>query len=243
MTYEAQRAIKSSDCVLYLLNEPAIKKWVEDNSNKAYSLDAIYFSNEKRKDSYSRIEKEVEFFLERYDHVCFVTYGNPVFFSSFTSNIVNSLKKKEINIEIMPAISALDCLYADLAIDPSEQGLQSFEATSFLLNDQNFSTDTPLVIWQVGVIGITDIIKQETDLRKRAKYIDLFIDKLTQSYSPSHECYHYVASQYPGVQSNVVKLTLNDLRLFDVDRLATLFIPAEKKKSINANILKLLKEN
>lgn len=243
LTYETQFAVKTCDCVLYLLNEPAIKKWIDDNAKKAFSLDDIYFSNKNREESYHMIERAVESYLENHEHVCFITYGNPIFFSSFTSNIVTTLKQKKISVDIIPAISSLDCLYTDLVIDPSDHGIQSFEATSFILNNQMFTSDTPLIIWQIGVIGITDIIKNKIDLQRRSQFINIFVNKLMENFSPNHECFHYVASQYPGVQSSIIKMTLDELRFFNIDRLATLYIPPEKSKSINSEVLELLKNN
>lgn len=243
LTYETQAAIKSSDCVLYLLNEPAIKKWIQENSKKSLSLDDVYFADNERKESYKKIEEKVEDLLECHEKVCFLTYGNPVFFSSFTSNIASRARSLGADVEVFPAISSLDCIYSDLEIDPSEKGVQSFEATSFILNDQSFSSDTPLVIWQVGVIGITDIIRENIDIERRRAFLQLFIKKLSGSYPLNHQCFLYVASQYPGLKPVINKMTLEELGSFDIDRLTTLYIPEYKEKTTNTKVLSLLKKS
>lgn len=58
----------------------------------------------------------------------------------------------------MPGISAIDCLFADLKIDPASMGLQSYDATEFLLYDENFSTTSHLVLWQIAIIGEIGVV-------------------------------------------------------------------------------------
>src|SRR2546429_6584747 len=42
-------------------------------------------------------------------------------------------REEGFEAEMLPAVSAEDCLFADLGVDPGDEGCQSFEATSFLL--------------------------------------------------------------------------------------------------------------
>ena len=48
-------------------------------------------------------------------------------------------------------ISAEDCLFADVGVDPALPGYQTFEATDLLLNAREICTDLHVVIWQVCV--------------------------------------------------------------------------------------------
>src|SRR6266550_2938645 len=54
---------------------------------------------------------------------------------------------------MLPAVSALDCLVADLGIDPATTGLQSYEATDFIVHRRRPDTAATLVLWQIGVVG------------------------------------------------------------------------------------------
>jgi len=54
---------------------------------------------------------------------------------------------------MLPGISAEDCLFADLGIDPSFMGCQTVEATDLLLRNRPLITSGHVLIWQVGVVG------------------------------------------------------------------------------------------
>src|SRR3546814_12469546 len=50
-------------------------------------------------------------------------------------------------------VSAEDCLYADLGIDPGEVGCQHYEASQFMFYRRRIDPSAYLVLWQVGVAG------------------------------------------------------------------------------------------
>ena len=54
---------------------------------------------------------------------------------------------------MLPGISAEDCLFAELGIDPSKNGCQSFEATDFLVYKRKFDNRSSLILWQIGANG------------------------------------------------------------------------------------------
>jgi hypothetical protein len=56
-----------------------------------------------------------------------------------------------VSARMLPGVSAEDNLIADLGVDPA--GLQSYEATGFLVYKYRFDTSAGLVLWQVGVLG------------------------------------------------------------------------------------------
>ena len=54
---------------------------------------------------------------------------------------------------MLPGISAEDCLFADLGVDPAEAGCQSYEATRFLERRPAIEPRAALILWQIGVVG------------------------------------------------------------------------------------------
>jgi len=241
LSYEVQAAVKHSDCVLYLVNEPAIKNWIATNSKKSLSLDDAYFSCQRRSNSYSMIEKKVAEQLESYSKVCLLVYGNPVFFSTAAVKISLDLSKKGISVDVMPAISALDCLFTDLRVDPANDGFQSYEATSFVVYDHDFITNSSLILWQIGVIGIVDTIteKKTCDPNNRV-FMGFLVEKLLSKYPPYHLCYIYVAAQYPGSSPQISECQISQLSDIDIDRLATLYIPPSSNKIAKKDLINLL---
>ena len=240
LTLEVKSLIATSSCILYLLNEPALKNWVARNSKNAISLDSLYFSNSVRSESYHEISKEIFKYLERYEDVCFLTYGHPVFFCSILTELKKQAEREPIEMQILPGISALDCLFADLGVDPSERGMQSYEATEFLVYDRVYSPTTHLVLWQIAVIGATHVIHNEPNFNFQKKGLSLLVTKLLDQYPETHQVCLYVASQYPHIPFELTKLKLIDIIEVQIPRLATLYIPPAKKKTINQAILREL---
>lgn len=240
MTIEVKSLIATSSCILYLLNEPAIKNWITRSSKNAISLDSLYFSNSFRSEVYNQISKEIFNYLEKYDDVCFLTYGHPTFFCSILTELRKQTHIEPIDMHILPGISALDCLFADLAVDPSDVGMQSYEATEFLVYEQLYSPLTHLVLWQIAVIGEIGIIQNELNFNRQKKGLHLLVAKLLEHYPAKHDIYLYVASQYPHIPFELTKIKLTELMDVQIPRLATLYVPPAKKKTINKAILREL---
>ena len=93
---------------------------------------------------------------------------------------------------MLPAVSAEDCLFADLGIDPGD-GCQAYEATSFLMQRHPIDPTAHLLLWQVGTIGNWTYESTGYDLRT----FPSLVAKLQQFYSPAHPVTVYEASFDP----------------------------------------------
>ncbi len=219
-----------------------MKNWVVKNARKYISLDDIYFSSKQRSESYDKIANELLSSIQKNDNVCFLIYGHPTFFSSVVDKIKKRISSEDIIIQVMPGISAMDCLFADLKIDPGSMGLQSYDATEFLLYDEKFSTTSHLVLWQIAIIGEIGVVKNsKINLDKQKKAITILITKLLIHYPADHIVKLYVASQYPSIEFELVSIELQKLNEINISRLATLYIPPSKEKTINLDVINELK--
>ncbi len=242
LTLEAKALINEADCVLYLLNETAMKHWVVENSKKAISLDDIYFSSEKRTESYRKIASKVIDISLQHRNTCFVIYGHPLVLCEPVVKIIrsDSRQSNKLRVNVLPGISSLDCLFSDLEVDPGEFGIQAFEATNFVTHDYDFSIHSNLVLWQIGVSGITSIVSTENEQleAKRLKSIALITKKLLKKYDWNHEVYLYVAAQYPQISCEIQKIKLCDLPNVSINRLATAYIPPLGYAKKSSKVLK-----
>ena len=245
LTLEVKSAIENCDCVLYLVNEPAYKRWITENSKNSISLDAEYFSGNSRKSVYKQIEDKVVKYCLEYSSTCFITYGHPFFLSNSALSIAKHVKTtyEDTDIVVMPGISSLDCLFCDLMLDPGDLGIQAFETTDFLLFERDFVTSSHLVLWQIGVAGIQDVIKGG-EIHSCAVYqeaLSLIQSKLLKKYPPKHPIYLYVASQYPSQKCSIDKITIDSLTKHKINRLSTAYIPPATSKEINLNLQERLR--
>lgn len=81
-----------------------------------------------------------------------VFYGHPGNFVSPTRRALAIARDEGYVAKMLPGISADDCLFADLLIDPCYPGLQTVEATDVLVRNRPLQTSSHVVIYQVGVI-------------------------------------------------------------------------------------------
>lgn len=236
LTTEAITYIKQSDIVLYLVNDPILKLWIEEQNSNSESLDFLYSSTPMRAEAYNLISSYVLEHLYQNKHVCFVLYGHPAVFSKPGIEAVKIAKHNGYNARILPGISSEDCLFADLLIDPGSSGCQSFEATDFLIHQRQFDICSYLILWQIDALGI----QGHESTKDKKVGITLLVEHLIKYYEDTHEIIIYEAAQYPGFEPKIIHVKLVQLHNIDLTNLSTLCVPPKKKARRNEFVLKAL---
>lgn len=236
LTHETKICIEQADFVLYLVNDPAMKSLINAINSNSESLDEIYNRSSLRAENYSDIVLRIVSALEKYKTVCFIVYGHPLVLSNSALKVAQYAKDKGINLQINPAISAEDCLFADLMIDPGTVGCQSFEATDFLLYKRNYDSSSHLVIWQPYVIGVLDVVEEHNPVAG----LEILKERLLENYRKDHEIILYEAAQYPGFKPTIDRVKLENLPTSGIRRLTTLYIPPALIKSKDEGMRKQL---
>ena len=85
--------------------------------------------------------------------VCAAFYGHPGVFVLPSHDAIARARAEGFDAEMLPGVSAEDCLVADLGVDPAVNGMQSYEAGDFLRRRPATEPTTALVLWQIGVVG------------------------------------------------------------------------------------------
>lgn len=235
-TTEFKAYTKKADKVLYLVNEPIVQEWITKNTKHPESLENIYFSNSNRLVSYAKITQKIIDELDKYDFVTVIIYGHPTVFAEPGLNAILQAEKLSIETIILPGISAENCLYADLKIDPGRFGCFHVEATEFLLFDKQIDPTAHLIIWQIGMIANMAPPEEITT----SKYINFLQERLLEIYPNEQESIIYEASLYPGLKPKINRFALKDLKLQNVNTLSTLYISPIKQNKINLEMLEKL---
>ncbi len=121
---------------------------------------------------------------------------------------------------MLPGISAEDCLFADLGVDPGDAGCQSFEATRFLLYYREFDTSIPLVLWQIATIG-----QREGVSGPNRRGLEILVDRLMDRYGAHHHVVLYEASPYSVGEPTIKDVPLREIDPEEVTGMATLYVP------------------
>lgn len=222
MTPQVREAIRRVDKVLYLVAEPFTARYVEELNPNAESLQGLYRQREPRERAYARMVARILECLDASD-VCVVFYGHPTVLVAPARDAVRKARAVGHTTRVLPGISAEDCLYADLLLDPGTQGMQSYEATQFLLYTKAFDTSTPLVLWQVGVLGDLCYNPAHSDSRTQ-----VLADYLAPFYGLRHGVILYTASSHPAFDAVATQLLLSELGDAIVTAASTLVVPPSR---------------
>jgi uncharacterized protein YabN with tetrapyrrole methylase and pyrophosphatase domain len=236
MTLAARDSIKDADKVLYLLADAITQMWIIKLNPTAESLHDFYKDGRPRIQTYLDIVERLLNYIRKGKRVTFVSYGHPSVFCFPTLEVSQRCREEGFSFKVFPAVSSEDCLFADLGIDPGLAGCQSYEATDFLLRERKFSTSSPLILWQVGVVGIITYIEKYSP----PSGLKVLVEYLSRYYPMEHNVIVYEASQHPIYDSVIQEIPLKKLSDFAIAPLATIYIPPVTKAKINKKMVRKL---
>lgn len=214
-------AIQRADELYYLLAERTAEAWFKQLNATSHSLRRHYEVGRPRRETYERMVEEILGAVRNGKNVCAAFYGHPGVFASPSHEAVRRARAEAFAATMLPAVSAEDCLFADLGVDPGERGCQSYEATDFLLRRRKFDTSVPLILWQVAFIGITN-----APVAPNAHGFGVLVDYLLGFYAEAHPAIVYQASPYPVGPADIGEFTVGSLRQAELDGMSTLYLPA-----------------
>ena len=147
-----------------------------------------------------------------------VFYGHPGVFTSPSHWAVEGARAEGIPARMLPAVSAEDCLFADLGIDPGDGACQSFEATDMIIRARVPATDAHLVVWQVGVVAQLGLETGGARVAELVQYLERF-------YPAEHMIIHYQAAQSVVADPTIEPVPLSELGSLALAVTSTLYVP------------------
>jgi uncharacterized protein YabN with tetrapyrrole methylase and pyrophosphatase domain len=196
LTVETIAWIKSADRVLYVVSDPVAEEAIRTlNPEGAESLLPYYDENKLRSETYREIVEVAMVYLRQGLRVCVAVYGHPGVLAVAPHEMIRRARAEGFTARMLPAISAEDCLFADLGVD-QVGGCSSYEATDFLLNTRIIDPASHLILWQIGGLGDATYHKYDYNVRG----LDQLARKLAAYYGPNHQVTLYEAAMFPGVE-------------------------------------------
>ena len=221
MTVEAIAHISKAARVHYLVADPIARMAVERLNPSARSLADLYGAGKARADTYQHMVERILASVRAGYRTCAVFYGHPGVFVDPAHAAVREARRAGAHAEMLPGVSAEDCLFADLGIDPAAAGCQSYEATDFLVNHRRVDPTTPLVLWQVGVLGDPAF---GLTVRPGHPLVHL-IDRLGAIYPRAHRACVYEAAVLPGLAARAEWIAIGELAPTHLSIISTLYVP------------------
>jgi uncharacterized protein YabN with tetrapyrrole methylase and pyrophosphatase domain len=223
ITQEAKRHIQAADCVYHIVPDPLGFDYLKSLNSQLIFLGDCYHKTDNRKQAYQMMVDRIMEGVRKKLKVVAVFYGHPGVFVTPSHEAIKQARNEGYRAYMLPGISAEDCLFADLGIDPCYSGCQSHEATYFLLYKTLVDPCSAFIIWQLGVVGDLSFSNQ---IAPAANGMRLLKQKLLTIYSADHRVAIYEAAVLPGFKPRIEWIELQHLDTAQVHDISTLFIPA-----------------
>jgi precorrin-6B methylase 1 len=220
LTAEAIERIGHADVVLFLGSDPAIEAVLRTHNQNLESLAGVYCPGGNRGDAIRELAERIVAPVRLGLTTCAALYGHPGVFCVAGHNAVQTARNEGFIARMLPGISAEACLFAELGVDPSTAGCQSFEAMQLLIRNNRIDPHCHLILWQIGVMG-DPLFKPQYDLSA----LPLLVERLAADYSADHVVTVYSASQEEAAIPSVRHTPLGQLSASMLSSASTLYVP------------------
>lgn len=208
LTHEARAWLQAADEVLHLLPDPVGEAIVDRLcAGRHRSLKDLYVEGQPRREAYDAMVHAILEPVRAGRTVCAALYGHPGVFSLVPHEAIALARAEGHEATMLPGISAEDCLFADLGVDPAASGCLSYEATDFVINQRAVDPSAALVLWQIGKVGVFD----HSARRSSVEALTAVVDKLLPTHPAGHPVVLYEAATQPKVPPSITELELGAL--------------------------------
>jgi uncharacterized protein YabN with tetrapyrrole methylase and pyrophosphatase domain len=221
LTPRARSHIEQADVVFVAASDALVELWVQQMRPDARSLQPFYADGKPRADTYREMTAALLDAVRAGQRVCAAFYGHPGVFATVPHAAIGLARMEGFDAVMEPGVSAEDCLYADLGIDPGRVGCQHFEATQLLFYRRVIDPAGYLVLWQLAHAGDASLTAGVTSAAHR----QLLVDRLLERYPPDHQVTLYEAPTLAIQRPRIEHLPLRDLGTATVQLHTTLVVP------------------
>ncbi|MGS2721692.1 SAM-dependent methyltransferase [Paraglaciecola aestuariivivens] len=220
----AQSYIQQADLVFTGLNHKVAEEVIQKLNPKLIKLDDLYTEGKSRAKTYQQMTQRIVDDVKAGKNVCAAFYGHPGVFVNPSHEAIKQVRALGLRAEMLPGISAEDCLVADLGIDPAHFGCQSYEATQFLFRNYTLDPHMTQIIWQIGLAGEAKL--SVLDAQHCRAGLALYQEILLSHYPAEHEVILYEAATLPLFGPRIERFPLSKLSLCQPSLISTLVVPS-----------------
>ena len=235
-TLEARNAIAGADIVPCVAGDKLVLQWLRELNPRLAPLDDLYLSSPDRPSAYRAMVENIVQPLASGAVVCAVFYGHPGVFVTPSHEAIAAARARGFPAQMLAGVSAEDCLFADLGVDPGNGGCASYEAHEFFMTARPIDPLAHLVLWQLAALGDTSFSRFQGE---RAA-LEALGAVLSEVYPSDHEIVIYEASVLPVRKPSIQRLRLRDIGAASITQASTLYAPPLAQASAHPERLRLL---
>jgi uncharacterized protein YabN with tetrapyrrole methylase and pyrophosphatase domain len=162
-------------------------------------------------------------------NVCVAYYGSPAVATFPAAHAVKRARFEGFEATLLPAISCIENLFADLGVDPTSHGTQIYEASNFLFYKAKlFDPGCHLILLQIGLM---DTVGRYTGNAKGPR-LSALVEKLSWIYGREYPVVLYTAATLPQAKPIIRCIALSQLPKASVDEHSTLYIPPRAPRAV-----------
>src|SRR5690606_22489143 len=128
--------IEQADVVFCAAADSLFELWVNEMNADVRSLQGYYAEGKSRYDTYKQMVNAIMTEVRAGKKVVAAFYGHPCVFARVAGDVIEVAEQEHFPAQIEAGISAEDCLYADLRIDPGKFGCQHFETSQLMRSEE-----------------------------------------------------------------------------------------------------------
>ncbi|MEO8778590.1 MAG: SAM-dependent methyltransferase [Rhodanobacter sp.] len=232
----ARSHIEQADVVFAGVSDGVVELWLQRMHKDVRSLQPYYQEGKSRMQTYRQMVEAMLTEVRAGKKVCGVFYGHPGVFAWVPHKSIEVARSEGYAAHMEAGISAEDCLYADLGIDPGRFGCQHYEASQLLFYKRQIDPTAYLMLWQVGIVGDQSLARFSTG----AAYRQLLVEVLARYYPLEHELIVYHTATLPIQSSSIGRVALADLPQADIGMADTVVVPPSRAMRVNHEMRKRL---
>ena len=216
----ARSHIEQAD-IVFFAGHPLLEMWLKAINPNLHSLQVFYAEGKNRSITYQEMIDTMMRQVRTGKKVVGAFYGHPGVFAIPPHKVIKQAKAEGYTAFMIPGISAEDCMYADLGVDPGQVGSQHFEASQFMFYKRVIDPSAYLILWQVSIAG--DRTTSKTHSEKA--YLQILIELLNEYYPLEHQVVLYECPTVALEGPRIEWIALKDLVNTELKLITTLLIP------------------
>lgn len=225
LTPLARSYIEQADVVFLAVSDGIVEKWIESLHPDVRSLQPYYAEGKSRTKTYREMTNAILAEVRAGKKVCAAFYGHPGVFAWTPHESIRIARKEGFAAHMEPGISAEDCLYADLGIDPGTFGCQHYEASQLLFYKRRIDPSAYLILWQIGAVGD----RGHAGSPSNNAYRRILIERLAKDYPLTHKVVVYRAATLPIDAPRMQRMSLRKLADAKIEAADTLVIAPARR--------------
>lgn len=208
MSPQAVSYIEQADIVFYHATNGVTAAQIRQLSRESVDLYEYYDEDKRRKTTYVQMSELMLREVRKGRLVVGAFHGHPGFFVFPARRALAIAAAEGFQTAMIPAISAPDCMFADLRVDPGRFGCQILMASRVFSADVIVATTGHVVFLQVSAVGD----RRFSYSGYKDNKLGLFFERLIEIYGEDQDAVYYMAAVFPGVEPEIRVRQLKEYR-------------------------------